>query len=97
MSELTARNSSRSWLGMAAMMLASRRIASYALALFVDDGFYTVCGLAGIAAFLIGRKARRTMEHGRARTLTLLATIVGALAGAVVIVCTAAFAVSYLV
>jgi hypothetical protein len=97
MSELTVRNTASGWLGAAAMMLAAGAVLSYGLALSVDDGFYTVCGVLGIAAFAAGRKARRSMDPGPAKAVVLVATIAGALAGAVVIVCSLAFGISYLV
>ncbi len=58
---------------------------------------YLRAAFGRLAAFLTGRKARKTMEHGPARTATLLATIVGALAAAVVIVYSVAFGISHLV
>ena len=78
-------------------MLAAGALLAYGLALSVDDGMYVVCGALGIAAFAAGRRARRSMDRGPAHTVVLLATIVGALAGAVVIVCSIAFGISHLV
>ena len=97
MSELTVRHSTSGWLGVAAVMLAAGALLSYGLALSADDGFYTLCGAVGIAAFAAGRKARRNMDPGPAKAVVLLATIVGGLAGAIVIVCSIAFGISYLV
>ena len=97
MSELTARRTAPSTLGAAAVMFATSALVTYGVALAVDEGYYLWCGIAGLAAFLTGRRARRAMERGLAEKVILLATIVGALAGSVVIVCSLAFAASHVV
>lgn len=97
MSELAAQPRRWNLVGGASVALATATLVAYGLAAWLDDGFYLWCGIAGLAAFLTGRKARKTMEHGPARTATLLATIVGALAAAVVIVYSVAFGISHLV
>ena len=97
MTELTLSSSRHGPLSVAAVALAAGAAVAYGLALSVDDGYYVICGVLGIAAFAAGRRARRTMDRGPATAVTLLATIVGGLAGAVVIVCSIAFGVAYLV
>ena len=97
MTELTLRHERHGALSVAAVTLAVGAVIAYGLALSVDEGFYTVCGALGIAAFLSGRRARRTMDAGAAKTVALLATFVGGLAGAVVIVCSIVVGIQYLV
>jgi len=84
-------------LSIAAVTLAAGAVLAYSLAVAVDDGYYLFCGVLGIAAFFSGRKARRSTDWAAARAITLLATIVGGLAGAAVIVCTVVWGLSYVV
>ena len=82
----------------ASAVLAAVALISYAAASTVDDGFYAICGLLGLAGLLVGLNARReTGRSGPGARLALAGIIVGGLFAVAVGAFTAVWGISQLI